>query len=101
MPPAYDIVPTIAYLKDDSMALKLAGRVDPKTVTVARIGNISNYLKIDSQLLEREVRTTVKRILDTWREAVKELPASKPVNDSIFDHWKNLALVNHVRPALV
>ena len=101
MPPAYDIVPTIVYLKDDSMALKLAGRVDPKTVIVARIGNISNYLKIDSQLLEREVRTTVKRILDTWPEAVKELPASKPVKDSIFDHWKNLALVNDVRPALV
>ena len=99
--PAYDIVPTIAYLKEDKMALKLGGKSSPNTVTVARVANISNYLKIDSRLLEREVRSTVKRILDTWPDAVKDLPASKPVKDSIFDHWKNLALVNDVRSALL
>jgi len=99
--PAYDIVPTIAYLKEDKMALKLGGKSSPNTVTVARVANISNYLKIDSRLLEREVRSTVKRMLDTWPDAVKDLPASKPVKASIFDHWKNLALVNDVRSALL
>ena len=43
----------------------------------------------------------MERILETWSGAVKDLPASKAVKDAIFDQWKNLALVNDVRPSLV
>jgi hypothetical protein len=43
----------------------------------------------------------MERILDTWREAAKDLPASKPAKDAIFDQWKHLALVKDARPALV
>ena len=82
------------------MALKLAGTANPHIVNVARIASLSKFLKIDPRVIEREVRLTMERILDTWREAVKHLPASKPVN-CIFDQWKTLALVNDVRPAFV
>jgi serine/threonine-protein kinase HipA len=99
--PAYDIVPTIAYNPQDKMALKLAGTADPHIVTIARIVSISKFLKIDPQVIEREIRLTMERILDTWAQAVKNLPASKLVKDAIFDQWQNLALVKDVRPALV
>jgi serine/threonine-protein kinase HipA len=99
--PAYDIVPTIAYLPQHKMALRLAGTANPQIVTVARIVRLSKFLNIESQVIEREVRSTIERILDTWPEAVKNLPASKPVKDAIFGQWKNLALVNDVRPVLI
>lgn len=100
--PAYDIVPTIAYLPQHKMALKLAGTSDPNIVTVARIAGIAKFLKIDPQIIQREVRSTMEKILDTWPEAAaKDLPASKRVTDAIFGQWKHLALVKDVRPALV
>jgi hypothetical protein len=83
------------------MALKLAGTSNPNIVTVARIVSVSKFLKIDPKVIEREVRSTMERILGTWRGAVKDLPASKAVKDAIFDQWKTLALVKDVRPALV
>ena len=54
-----------------------------------------------SQIIEREVRSTMERILDTWPAAISDLPASKSVTDAIFGQWQNLALVNDVRPAVV
>ena len=99
--PAYDIVPTIAYLAGHKMALKLAGTSNPHIVTVARIVSLSKFLEVDPKVIEREVRSTMERILETWCGAVKDLPASKAVKDAIFDQWKNLALVNDVRPSLV
>ena len=99
--PAYDIVPTIAYIPQHKMALRLAGTSDPNIVTVARIASIAKFLKIDPQIIEREVRSTTETILDTWHKAAKDLPASKQVTDAIFGQWKNLALVKDVRPALV
>lgn len=99
--PAYDIVPTIAYLAQHKMALKLAGTTNPQIVAVARIADISKFLKVDPQVLDREVRATVVRILDTWPEAVKNLPISTPIRDAIFAQWKYMALVNNVRPTLV
>ncbi len=99
--PAYDIVPTIAYIPKHKMALKLAGTANPHVVTVARIVSLSKFLKIDPQIIEREVRSTMERILDTWPAAISDLPASKSVTDAIFGQWQNLELVNDVRPAVV
>jgi len=99
--PAYDIVPTIAYVPGDKMALKLAGTSDPRIVTVDRIAGIGRFLKIDPQIIEREVRTTMEKILDTWREEAKDLPASKKVTDAIFGQWQHLALVKDVHRAAV
>jgi serine/threonine-protein kinase HipA len=99
--PAYDIVPTIGYVPGDRMALRLAGTSDPAIVTIARIASIAKFLKIDPEIIEREVRKTTEKILDTWPNAAKNLPASRKVIGAIFDHWKQLALVKDVRPTLI
>ena len=98
--PAYDIVPTIAYVPGDGMALRLAGTSDPTIVTVTLIASIAKFLKIDPEIIAREVQRTVEKILDTWPAAAKNLPASKRVSDAIFEHWKHLALIKSVRPDL-
>ena len=95
--PAYDIVPTIRYLPQHRMALKLAGTSDPTIVNAARFDRIAKYLKIDPQIMEREVRMTTERILDTWPHAIKDLPAPKPVTEAIFGQWKDLALIKDAR----
>lgn len=99
--PAYDIVPTIGYVPGGRMALRLAGTSDPAIVTIARIASIAKFLKINPEIIEREVRKTMEKILDTWPNAAKDLPASKKVIGAIFDHWKQLALVKDVRPTLI
>lgn len=96
--PAYDIVPTVYYNPAAKMALKLSGTSNPFAVNVARFTTVAKFLKIDPQIIEREVRTTVEKILDTWPDAVKDLPAPADVTDAIFSRWKDMALVADVRP---
>jgi serine/threonine-protein kinase HipA len=99
--PAYDIVPTIRYIPRQKMALKLAGTSDPLIVNVAKFDRVAKFLKLDPKLIEREVRRTIERILDTWPDAIKNLPAPKHVTDAIFGQWKYLTLVKDVRPVMV
>jgi len=98
--PAYDIVPTAAYAPGDNMALKLAGTSDPTIVTIDRISSIAKFLKIDPAIIEREALATMEKILDTWKDAAKDLPAPKSITDAIFDRWDTLAIVPDARTRL-
>jgi serine/threonine-protein kinase HipA len=98
--PAYDIVSTLTYIPD-KMALKFNGTKDPKIVEIARARRISKYIHIDQDLIEREVRDTVTKILDTWPPAMKDLPASDKIKGAILSRFGGLALVREVRPTMV
>lgn len=98
--PAYDIVSTLTYQRD-RMALKLSGSADPTIIDVARIARLSKFWKIEEGLIEREVRDTVEKILDLWRDALKDLPAPDRITAPILDRWQNLNLVKDVRPTFI
>jgi serine/threonine-protein kinase HipA len=98
--PAYDIVSTLTYLKD-TMALKISGTRDPRLVDTARLRRLEPFLDIELRVLEREMRGTVTRALDTWPAALKDLPAPDNIKDAITSRFGELALVREVRPTMV
>ncbi|SDO47773.1 type II toxin-antitoxin system HipA family toxin [Afipia sp. GAS231] len=98
--PAYDIVSTLTYLPD-TMALRFSGTKDPKIVDTGRIRRIAPFLGVDAKLLAREMRETATRALDTWPDAIKDLPAPDNIKNAILSRFGKMALVGEVRPTMI
>jgi len=71
--PAYDIVPTVLFARDDTLALKFAGTRAFANVTHRRFRRVAQFLGLDADWIEREVRMTVMQALDRWPKAMAEL----------------------------
>lgn len=97
--PAYDIVSTLTYLQD-TMALRFYGTKDPRIVETARLRRFAPFIGVDVKVLEREMRDTATRALDTWPNAMKNLPAPDNVKNAILSRFGELALVREVRPTM-
>jgi serine/threonine-protein kinase HipA len=98
--PAYDIVSTLSYLRD-TMALRFNGTKDPKIVDTGRLRRIAPFIEVDLKVLEREMRQTATRALDTWPDAMKDLPAPDNIKDAVLSRFGALALVREVRPTMI
>jgi serine/threonine-protein kinase HipA len=98
--PAYDIVPTVLY-GDTTLALAFGGTRDAARVTLRKFERAAGLVKVSPDLLAREAKRTVEAALDTWPTAMRDLPLRQEMRDHIADRWRDLALVNEVRPTLV
>lgn len=70
--PAYDIVPTVLYQPNDTLALRFVGTHAFATVNGHRIRRVATYLGLDPDWIEAEMRGVVRLALDRWPE---EAPA--------------------------
>lgn len=69
--PAYDLVSTVAYMEHDtSIALNMAGVRRFNQISLDTFSSMFDRIEVPSQRSEElleEVRTTTRRILDTWQ----------------------------------
>ncbi|WP_349323057.1 type II toxin-antitoxin system HipA family toxin [Asticcacaulis sp. MM231] len=64
--PAYDLVPTVLYVPDDTLALEFAGTRSFQNVNFRRIGRIARFLKIDADRIEAELKLMVREAVAVW-----------------------------------
>lgn len=98
--PAYDVVPTVLY-GDSTMALAFGGTRDAARVTLRKFERAAGLVKVSPDLLVREAKRTVEAVLDVWPDAMKKLPLPPEMRDRITARWRDLAIVNEVRPTTV
>lgn len=90
--PAYDIVPTILYAPTDTLALRFAGTHSFENVTFRRFRRVAEFLGLDADWIEREVRATILAALDQWPPAAREL-LGETRSDRLIQRFDTLALV--------
>lgn len=98
--PAYDIVPTFLY-GDRTMALAFGGTKDAARITLRRFERAAGLVKVSPDLLAREAKKTVEAALDLWPAAMRDLPLPQEMQDRIVARWRDLSLVQEVRPIIV
>lgn len=64
--PAYDVVPTVLFLPDDNLGMKLAGSRRWQDVDAAAFRSLSKKAGITSVDVVDEARTAVERIVGNW-----------------------------------
>ncbi|MCG8562860.1 MAG: HipA domain-containing protein [Hyphomicrobiales bacterium] len=91
--PAYDLVSTIPYIKDDNAALKF---VRTKRFDKFTFDELS-YLAGKAGLAEKPVldvaKDTITRFLDVWNVEKTHLPQAAEVTQAIDDHLKTLTIM--------
>jgi serine/threonine-protein kinase HipA len=97
--PAYDIVPTFIY-GDGTLAVQFGGTRNPLLITLHRFERAAGLLKVDPNLITKEVRLMVEKILDVWPREMKNLPLPLEDRTAIANRWQQMALVGEVRPEM-
>ena len=95
--PAYDIVPTVLYIPDDTLALRFAGVQQFGRVRLHQFRRVAAMLKVDPDWIEKEVRRLVRQALDTWPKLMADLPLTEDQKEHLLARWDALDLVHEVR----
>jgi serine/threonine-protein kinase HipA len=94
--PAYDIVPTVLYAPGDTLALRFAGTHHFSNVTFRRFRRVAEFLGLDPDWIEREVRTTILGALDQWPSAARDLLRDAR-SERLIQRFDTLALIEEAR----
>ena len=90
--PAYDLLSTIAYLPDESMALNLVRSKRFADLTIAAFRHFAGKARLPERPVLSAVRDTAGRFRDEWPAAKRELPVAERVARAIDAHLEALPL---------
>lgn len=90
--PAYDIVPTVLFAPADTLALRFVGTHSFSSVTLHRFRRVAEFLGLDADWIDREVRATVRKALDAWPTAAGSLLDAERA-ERLIARLETLALV--------
>lgn len=94
--PAYDIVPTVLFAPADTLALRFVGTHSFSAVTLRRFRRVAEFLGLDADWIEGEVRATVRSALDLWPAAAGELLDTARA-ERLIARLETLSLVEETR----
>ncbi len=96
--PAYDIVPTVLFTPlDDTLGLPFAKIRRFGSVRLHHFRRVAEHLGLDPDWIAREVRDLVVQALDTWPQAMADLPLTRERARFLQARWPDLTLVEESR----
>jgi len=90
--PAYDIVPTMFFQKDDGLALRFGGKHSFEKITNHEFERMAGYVDVSPRAILKEITRTVERANEQWPTLLQDLPLSKGVKKTLATRWPTLAL---------
>jgi serine/threonine-protein kinase HipA len=91
--PAYDLVSTIQYMPNDTIALNLARSKRFEDVTLASFERLARKLDLLGQDVMPVVKSAVETTLQSWSDIRAELPIPEEFKRRIEEHWKKVPLL--------
>lgn len=90
--PAYDLVATIQYIPNETLALNLAKSKSFDDVTIASFQRLARKIGVDEAEVVGVVRETAARTLDSWRELREEPSVPRAYRARVDEHLRRLRL---------
>jgi serine/threonine-protein kinase HipA len=90
--PAYDLVATIAYLRDDKAALTYARTKRMDGLTMDELAYLAAKAGLPERLVLGTARETVQRFQEAWRVEKKNLPIGNEAIGQIDDHLSKMPI---------
>lgn len=90
--PAYDFVPTILYMVNDDLGLRLGGYREFNQVTEKSFEKLAAKSAASERMVLSTVRESVDRIYQAWHEIRGDLPLTNQMRASLESHMNNLQL---------
>jgi len=93
--PAYDFVPTIAFMESQRMALNLGGTKEFGEVDEEKFRRLAGSAKLPERLVMTIVREAAEQFKEVWRANQNKLPLSPEIAGLIDMHIKRVPLFKH------
>lgn len=84
--PAYDLLSTIPYITDKTMALRFVKTKNMADLSLELLSYMSSKAMLPEHLVLKTAKETVVQFRDAWQNEIKHLPISGATADII---WKN------------
>lgn len=93
--PAYDLLSTIPYIKDENTALNLVKNKDMAGLSFDRLSHFAVKARLPEKAVLQTAKETVEKFLAEWKngEYLSNLPF---VRDTINEHLGNIQLVKEI-----
>jgi serine/threonine-protein kinase HipA len=91
--PAYDLVSTIQYMPNDTLALNLARSKRFEDVSLASFERLARKLDLATEDVLPVVKGAVEATLQSWHEHHAHWPLSAEFKQRIESHWKIVPLI--------
>ncbi|WP_058554788.1 type II toxin-antitoxin system HipA family toxin [Thiohalocapsa sp. ML1] len=92
--PAYDLVATVVYNPDDTLALNLAGSKRWEDVRLGSFRQLSERLGIDPGWMDGVVRSAVQDILGAWESSAGEFGYDAGAREALVRHMRRVPLLS-------
>lgn len=92
--PAYDLVSTLQYMPQDTLALNLARSKRFADVSSQAFERLARKLDLESAEVLRIVKSAVEATRQSWGELRANLPLPEHFKQRIEKHWENIPLLN-------
>lgn len=90
--PAYDFVPSVAYIENDSLALNLGGTKNFQEITLEKFKKMAQQAKAPEKLTATIANETIEKIHDTWQQHRFDLKLPSEVRQIIDTHMSKIPL---------
>lgn len=96
--PAYDLVAVSAYpeFKEDRLAFSLGGGSLARTITLNHFRRLAEGMTADADRCVQTVKTTVERLVTSWRQVRLDCPTPDFVAAHIEERLRKLPLVQEI-----
>ena len=90
--PAYDFVPTILYLQNDDLGLRLGSERSFRAITEKNFSVLAAKALASERLVLKMVRNTIEQVRQAWQELQADLPLTAEIKKALDKHMSELSL---------
>jgi len=89
--PAYDLVSTIHYVQNDSLALNLGGEKRFASIDEAHFDRLARRMEAPSKFVLETVKETVATARKEWPAIIREIGLPEDMRDHLYGYWGGLS----------
>jgi len=89
--PVYDLVSTIHYVQNDSLALNLGGEKRFEAITEAHFERLARRMEAPTKFVRDTVKETVATARKVWPGLVMEIGPPKDLRERLYRYWAGLS----------
>jgi serine/threonine-protein kinase HipA len=94
--PAYDLLSTIPYIADKTMALRFVKTKNMADLSLELLTYMSSKAMLPEHLVLKTAKETVTQFRDAWQNEIKHLPISQSATDIIWNNAERIRLWKEV-----
>ena len=89
--PAYDLVSTIHYVQNDSLALNLGGEKHFESINESHFNQIARRMEAPPKFVLDVVKETVASAQKAWSGIIREVGLPENMRDRLYGYWGGLS----------